>query len=92
MASWDLAEERHLLLDVDALNRLHREVVVPQEAVHAQQLHQREVAQETCRLAREWAAGAGLLVFQVALDLRFWKRTEACKGLGEWSNGQAGKW
>mmetsp|Transcript_62257 Transcript_62257/g.173946 ORF Transcript_62257/g.173946 Transcript_62257/m.173946 type:complete len:287 (+) Transcript_62257:808-1668(+) len=69
MAGRDLAEERHLLLHVNPLDGPHREMVVPKQAVHAQQLHQREVAQKARRLARERAVCAGGFVHQVVLDL-----------------------
>mmetsp|Transcript_15065 Transcript_15065/g.45155 ORF Transcript_15065/g.45155 Transcript_15065/m.45155 type:complete len:557 (-) Transcript_15065:46-1716(-) len=70
VAGGDLVEEGHLLMEVDAIDGLHREVVVPKQAVHAEQLHQREVPEQARRLVLLGGPVVLLGAGEVRLDLR----------------------
>mmetsp|Transcript_115967 Transcript_115967/g.322972 ORF Transcript_115967/g.322972 Transcript_115967/m.322972 type:complete len:319 (-) Transcript_115967:512-1468(-) len=72
VASRDLVEQWNLRVEIDAINGLHCQVVVREQAVHAEQLHDPEVAEEPRCLVFEGTPGkaVGILgILQVLLDL-----------------------
>mmetsp|Transcript_87070 Transcript_87070/g.186654 ORF Transcript_87070/g.186654 Transcript_87070/m.186654 type:complete len:350 (-) Transcript_87070:518-1567(-) len=73
VASGNGVEEGHLRMEVDASDGAHGQIIIPEEAVHAEELHESAVAEEANMLIGERPAllALGVLgVLEVLLNLR----------------------